>query len=594
VSRDAPRRLPELPILDAPAGARPSRKSAGRWRVAVLVGVHVLIALHVAHYVIAGRTISPVEPSETMYALELGLLNAGCVFFVVAILSTVLLGRFFCGWGCHLVALQDLCGAMMRRIGIRPRPLRSRLLLLAPVALAAYMFAWPTFKRVVLGGPPFPGWQLHLTTTEFWRTFPGPVFAVLTLLTCGFVAVYMLGSKGFCTYGCPYGAFFSFADRLAPVRIVAEGCQQSGQCTPACTSNVLVHLEVKRHSMVVDSGCMKCMDCVAACPNEALSVGFAKPSILVGRAASSSQGWIAWPDELLVAFVALVATLAFRGLYDGPPLLMAVALGGISAFVALELWHLARRDTVRLQSFTLRAGGETSRAGRAFLACGTLWMIFVAHSAFVQWHRVRGAHELGLTEVSRDDVLSGRFDEAATSPAHRRALDAAYRHLSLANRLGLARVSEIDLGLAWCHLLRGEEPAAETLIRDVISRDPSDPVRHDNLVELLVARGRLADAATALATKMAQCTVGAEDHFLLGTILADQGKSEDAVRELGQSVAMAPDNPAARYNLGAMLRRVGRPADAVEHLRVAASLAPDDADTQRELQLAESEAAAPR
>jgi len=564
-----------------------------RWRVVVLIGVHVLIALHVAHYLLARRTISPVEPSETMYALELGLLNAGCAFFVLAILSTLVLGRFFCGWGCHVVALQDLCGAMMRRIGIRPRPLRSRLLLLAPVALAAYMFAWPTFKREVLGqGPPFPGWQLHLTTTDFWRTFPGPGFAVLTLVTCGFVAVYLLGSKGFCTYGCPYGAFFSFADRLAPVRIVAEGCQQSGQCTPACTSNVLVHLEVKRHAMVVDSGCMKCMDCVAACPNEALSVGLAKPSILVGKPASASQGWLPWSEEILVASVALVATLAFRGLYDGPPLLMAVALGGISAFVALELLHLARRDTVRLQSFTLRAGGEISRAGRAFMVVGTLWMLFVAHSSFVQWHRVRGVRALGRTEIGREAVLSGRFDESATTASHRRALDAASHHLELARRIGLVHVAEIDLGLAWCHLLRGREEPAEALIREVLARKPKDPARHDNLIELLVARGRLADAETALTAKIAQAGDSPADRFLLGTLLAEQGRIDAAATELARSVAMAPDNLAARYNLGATLRRIGRPADALEHLRAAAVLAPDDADTQRELSLAEGEAAA--
>ena len=39
-------------------------------RAAVLGGVHLLIAVHVTHYLIAGRTLSPVEPSESMYTLE--------------------------------------------------------------------------------------------------------------------------------------------------------------------------------------------------------------------------------------------------------------------------------------------------------------------------------------------------------------------------------------------------------------------------------------------------------------------------------------------------------------------------------------------
>src|SRR6185369_1414497 len=208
--------------------SRVAKSRTSKWRAAVLIAVQLAFVAHATHYLVAGRTLSPVEPSESMYTLELGRVNAGFIFFLLAILSTVAFGRFFCGWGCHIVAVQDLCAWMMRKIGIRPQPFRSRLLLLAPFTVAAYMFAWPAFKRVVLGmGPAFPGFSNHLVTTGFWQTFPGPVFAVLTLVTCGFLAVYLLGAKGFCTYGCPYGAIFVVADKLSPTRIVVnEGCQQ--------------------------------------------------------------------------------------------------------------------------------------------------------------------------------------------------------------------------------------------------------------------------------------------------------------------------------------------------------------------------------
>ncbi|MDG1454569.1 MAG: 4Fe-4S binding protein, partial [Planctomycetota bacterium] len=82
-----------------------------------------------------------------MYTLENGEVNAGFIFFILAILSTAILGRWFCGWACHMVALQDLCAWMMKKIGITPRPFRSRLLGLIPFFLAFYMFLWPTVKR---------------------------------------------------------------------------------------------------------------------------------------------------------------------------------------------------------------------------------------------------------------------------------------------------------------------------------------------------------------------------------------------------------------------------------------------------------------
>ena len=120
----------ELPIVRSQSG-KPSdsrRKSGmGRWRALVLVIVHVAIVLHITHYYLNGKTLSPVEPSEAMYTLEGGHINAGVIFFFLAIVGTAIFGRFFCGWGCHIVALQDLCSYLLRKIGIRPKPLRSRL-----------------------------------------------------------------------------------------------------------------------------------------------------------------------------------------------------------------------------------------------------------------------------------------------------------------------------------------------------------------------------------------------------------------------------------------------------------------------------------
>src|SRR5258706_15622266 len=76
---------------------RKSKRS--RWRAGVLIGVHALVALHLTHYLIAGRSLSPVEPSESMYTLELGYVNCGFIFFAIALAGTAIFGRFFCGWG---------------------------------------------------------------------------------------------------------------------------------------------------------------------------------------------------------------------------------------------------------------------------------------------------------------------------------------------------------------------------------------------------------------------------------------------------------------------------------------------------------------
>jgi polyferredoxin len=347
-----------------------------RRRAGVLLAVHLLVAAHLAHFALRGRTLSPVEPSEAMDTLENGYVNAGATFFAIAILATLVFGRFFCGWGCHIVALQDLCAALLTRAGFRPRPFRSRLLVFVPPVVAAYMFAWRPWRAWTAAAPGSlhpAGLTNHLTTATFWATFPGPVIAVVTFLVCGFAAVWFLGAKGFCTYACPYGALFGAVDRLAPGRIVvSDACQGCGHCTVACSSNVRVHEEVRLHGMVVDPGCMKCFDCVSVCPTQALSYGFVRPPLATPTARRRYD--LTWPEEFALAGVCLFATLAFRGLYDLVPLLLAAGLGGLTAFAALKLWRLVRDRDARLQDVSLKSAGRTRPAGWVFAGLTVLWL----------------------------------------------------------------------------------------------------------------------------------------------------------------------------------------------------------------------------
>ena len=102
---------------------------------------------HIIQWRIMGKTISPIEPSETMHTLQRGAINAGFIFFSLAILATLIFGRFVCGWGCHILALQDFCGWLLKKIGLTPKPFRSRLLVYVPLIGALYMFVWPTAYR---------------------------------------------------------------------------------------------------------------------------------------------------------------------------------------------------------------------------------------------------------------------------------------------------------------------------------------------------------------------------------------------------------------------------------------------------------------
>lgn len=581
---------PALPVIGTGGFAAVRKSKTSKWRAGVLIGVHALIAAHIAHFVTAGRTLSPVEPSESAYTIELGYVKAGFIFFAVALLGTMIFGRFFCGWGCHIVALQDLCAWIMKKLGIRPRAFRSRFLAFLPLAVALYMFAWPTLRRLMFGNPPgpFQGLTNQLMTSSFWQSFPGPTIAALTFLTCGFAAVYLLGAKGFCTYGCPYGAMFGPIDTLSIGRIVvSDACEQCGHCTATCTSNVRVHEEVKLYGMVVDSGCMKCMDCVSVCPKGALSFAFAKPSLFKRRPSAPRAKRYDLPlaEEVVLAAICLPAMMTFFRLYDGPPLLMSAALAGLTAFVSLELWHLVRKSNVRIQNVVLKSTGKMQGRGWVFVALALVWLGFTAHSAFVQWHRAWGLYDLNRTEATRPDVLNGVFLRQRYSSKHYRAAAEALRHLSLADSWGIVDVMEIKLGLSWAYMLQNQHGAAVAQARKAVALSPDPRLAMQNLFEIFLASHRIPEAIETMQRKLDLGKPLAVDRFQLAGLLAGSGRLEEAVHEYRECISMVPDSVEAHYNLGDVLRRLGRYDEAIENLHAASRISPGDAVTHVQIGL---------
>jgi len=364
-----------MDTVPEPASKTPvRRRNYARWRAGALIAVHVLIGLHIAHWAIAGRSLAPLEFNEVVYTLEAGLVTAGFLLMATAVLATAVVGRFFCGWACHLLALQDLCAWLLEKVGITARPIRSRVLRTAPWIVMGYMFVWPQLVRLVQGAPapalhvagPDEAWA-SFVTDQFWRNLPGPWITALTLLICGFAIVYLLGSRAFCLDACPYGAVFALADRVAPGRIRLRGsCTDCGRCTAVCQSGIWVHEEVQRFGNVVDPACLRDMDCVAACPEGALSFGFGRPAGLSSlvRQDRKPRGFH-WSlgEDLLAGGVMLAAILTFRGLYEAVPFLMAVGIGCAAAAMTVLALRLWRGRDLTWRRFSLRRGGRLTGAG---------------------------------------------------------------------------------------------------------------------------------------------------------------------------------------------------------------------------------------
>jgi len=516
-----------LPVLErelAPAGCGPVRRSSRAWkRALVLLVVHGAIAAHLVHWQATGRTLTPLEPSEAGETLTTGAINAGFVLLVLLLLSTLVLGRFFCGWACHVVAYQDACAWLLAKFGWKPRPIRSRLLVFVPLLAAFEMFALPSLQRF-FAGHGFPALSWHLTTDSFWQRFPGPWIALTTLLVAGLALVWFFGAKGFCTYGCPYGALFGVADRLAPGRIrVTDACEGCGHCTAVCTSNVRVHQEVREHGMVVDTGCMKCLDCVSVCPKGALYFGFGALPKASQRAERRHD--FGWGEELALALVFVLAIYAFRGLYGAVPLLLAIGLALLAAGSAVALARLVRRRELAWQHVVLKRAGRLTRGG--WLACALLpgLLAFTGHSAFVQWQAREG-----------NRALSEAAALERGSDAWREAVERAARHLGAASTAGLVPSAELENKLGQVLVARGALAEAEAHLARAAELQPTNVSARLFLAHLLSGRGALAEACARLREVHA---LAPADRELAASAaeLARRAPADPAVRALLEELA---------------------------------------------------------
>lgn len=536
--------------IESAASNPPPKSRYARRRAATLASVYLLMAIHIVHWKLAGKSLAPLEFNEVMYTAELGIVTAGFLFMLGAVVATAIFGRFFCSWGCHILALQDLCSWLLGKLHIKPKAVRSRLLLWVPITVAAYMFAWPQVQRVWVDKTrpalrtttDAEGWA-SFETSNFWRNLPGPVITVLTFVVCGFAIVYVLGSRSFCTYGCPYGAIFSLTDRIAPgrIRLKNKDCVACGTCTAVCPSHVRVHEELNRFGMVVDPACLKDLDCVSACPNQNVYFGFGMPSLFAMPRADvpvRRHYDLSWPEDALALTVFVTVLFTYRGLYDLIPFFLSIGLGAIAAYVAVMGLRVLRRTSVQWNRVPLKLEGRRTAAGTALLSLVAGLAVLTIHSAWVHYETFAGRQAALL-------VL-------AKTPPSPEAYASAIGQLSLPVSWGLLATGYDRSLLAELHY-----KAAAAAFR---SEDRAAAEAH--LVESL--RHRPDRPAT---------------QFELGALLVSKGDALNGIRHLQIAATLQPDYADAHYNLAVAFWMMDRRTDALAAIARAFALTPTDQKT---------------
>ena len=511
------------------------KRSYEKWRLTSLVGIHVLFIAHFIHWKLKGRTLAPLEFNEVLYTIHQGIVTAGFILMALVMVATLVFGRFFCSWGCHILALQDAAGWLMDKLRIKRQPIRSRTLIWVPIGVMFYLFIWPQILQLSQGGGTEAmhtvaaggsRWSSFMTD-DLWRNLPPPGVAVLTFFICGFLIVYLLGSRGFCFQACPYGALFGIADQLAPGRIVlAKDCSQCGLCTKACTSDILVHRELAMHGMVTNPRCLKDLDCVTVCPENAVQYGFRKPPLFrKGHPMGAYGGRFGFSlgEDLFMLGSFVIGMFVYRGLYDAVPFLLAVALALCTSYLLVLGARLVRLGSLQVRGMVLKIDRRLRPAGLGFAGVVLMLMLLVIHSAYVQYHTQVGRRLFThIAEGTRDAV----------------SIDRAIGHYTSALNVGLLKPTDREQELANLHLMRGDHAEAERLLTGIAAEHPEHIEAHYRLGTIARERWDLPQALVHWQSALEQGRMrnGSRDHELLlgcalelGTAYEANGQYEKAL-----------------------------------------------------------------
>ena len=559
----------------------------GKRRGWVLFSVWVFFALHMVHWRYNETTLAPLELNEVLFTLHQGIVTAGFILMAVIMLATLIFGRFFCSWGCHILSLQDASYWILKKLKIRSNPVRSRTLIWVPMGAMLYLFVWPQIQMMIYGVETealhvvenTDGQWSSFVTNDFWRNLPPLEIALSTFFIVGFLLIYLMGSRSFCFYGCPYGALFSLADQVAPGRIKLTGdCIQCGVCTVNCTSDILVHKEIKEFGMVTNPKCFKDLDCVASCPENALSFGFTKPPMFQSKFTLPDYGKrysFTMGEDILMGIVFVISVVIFRGLYGEIPFLMSVGMSVATAYVALLTMRVFTKSSAGINGKWLKISNKITAPGFVFMAAMSVFFTFTIHSAVVQFHTIVGQQHY------EDIGLEQNSEEAAQS---------ALRHFETAYNIGLVKPNFLRAQMASIYLVQDRIPEAKEQLLAILEKDDENINALYRMAILEKKAGNAYEALSLFAAVTKAHAEKPEEHFMRSASymeLAKQakvnGKEKAELDYLTLATNENTQNSQAWTALGQYYFKTGEAEKAASSLEKAVELEPESATIQNNL-----------
>ncbi len=216
------------------------------------------------------------SPALIIEGAAAGIVSGSFITFGLLFVSSLFVGRGFCGWACPGAGLQEACMAARDR---RLQPGRKDLI---------KYFIWVPWVGGIAAAAISAG---GLTSVDpFLQTKYGISISEPAgyIIYYGFIALIVglalsAGRRAFCHYVCWMAPFMVIGRRIRnlakwpSLRVVADAgaCKECRSCNDACPQSIDVQKHVASSSME-DDECILCGSCVDTCPRGVVRFSFSR------------------------------------------------------------------------------------------------------------------------------------------------------------------------------------------------------------------------------------------------------------------------------------------------------------------------------
>ncbi len=228
----------------------------------------ILIISVIIGGIILGANPNPVNPIQQLFLLLRGnsIFTPMLIIFGLLLLSTLVIGRIFCGYACPVGAIQELCSKINFKSNLKEQEnvkvaLKTNQKWANLIRWIFFIFTgivsiiWGLAVLQILS--PFRGYSHISNPLAVALIIPFIILVIVIILS---IFIY----RPWCRYLCPFGALASITSRFSRYKYVrTEDCTECGLCEKICPTQ-----EAFRDSSKGE--CYECNRCREICPQNAI------------------------------------------------------------------------------------------------------------------------------------------------------------------------------------------------------------------------------------------------------------------------------------------------------------------------------------